>query len=331
VQRHDRHAGAGARVGLRVQPGQRIDERRPIGHVAGDLELGDEGQETLDGIEIDRLGQRGTPAECEPRPAYPLRNACASVRSECGREHRRDTGEACATVGREARNRLRRVHQGGDRAEASGIGCGDNGEQVRQEEPAPGRAQNGEPSQSIGRLNERMRQRHEILHRDPLAQGVELNRGKWNAGGTQRRQHRFEMRARAHQHGYVVRAFGERRRDVSDYGLRFVLRIAQDFERDRLPGAASRTAAAGRSRRRRARIAAHAKHARKTSFVHSTRRACDRKLRAARCCRPATRRCAPFPGLQRTIGLRRRGTDRSTASDRRRRTASAHRPAPNPP
>ena len=180
-----------------------------------------------------------------------------------------------------------------------------------------------------------MRQRHEILHRDSArrerrAQPRQTGCRRHAAPATAMSR----WGARAPDTADVVRAFRERRRDVSDHRLRFVLRIARRCSNvTALPGAAiARRGGRDEADDAAPRIAA-ACRARLGRPRSSTRRGVPAtgNCAAARCCRPAARRCAPFPALRRTIGLRRRGTDRSTASDRRRRTASARRPAPNPP
>ena len=86
VQRHDLHARADARVGLRVQPRERVDERRPVGHVAGDLVRRRRARRNRSTASRS-IGsvERRAAAEREPRAAHPRRNARAAARSRAPR------------------------------------------------------------------------------------------------------------------------------------------------------------------------------------------------------------------------------------------------------
>ena len=129
-------------------------------------------------------------------------------------------------LGRQAVDRLRRVHQRGDRAVASRVGGSGNGEEVRQHEPAPRRAQHGEPGEPIGGLHERVRQRHEIEHGLPLA---ERRRARPRRTGSPPRAApagaRRDARARGPGSRRSCAPSASAARDVSDDRPRFVLRV----------------------------------------------------------------------------------------------------------
>ena len=51
-------------------------------------------------------------------------------------------------------------------------------DQVGEREPAPGRAQHREPGEAVAGLQQRVRERQQVLHRRTLAERVELDRGE---------------------------------------------------------------------------------------------------------------------------------------------------------
>ncbi len=99
---------ASARIGRRVQRPQRVDEGGPVGHVAGDFVLGEQREEALGRVEVDRLVDRRRPAEREPRAAHARREPARPRAASAGASTLGEPGEPRAPVGGEAGDGLGR-------------------------------------------------------------------------------------------------------------------------------------------------------------------------------------------------------------------------------
>jgi hypothetical protein len=159
-----------------------------------------------------------------------------------------------------------------------------------------------------------------------LDQQILLDDGERNPLIAQHRDQRIEMRARPHEHGNVLGALRDRRAHVANDRPGLGLASAAMSIDARKPCSASHAAtdAVNATLPRQGSLCG-TEHGGEDPFVHSTRRACDRKLRRRPGSRPKARRSGAAAAPRRRAGPRRRGTDRSIASGRRRRTACAHR------
>jgi hypothetical protein len=82
--------------------------------------------------------------------------------------------------------------------------------QVGQGQPAPGRAQDGQPVQAVAAMVQGARQRDQVLHRLAFGQRLDLDRAAAPACrmAADRRRQRRKVAARAHQHGDLPRRIG---------------------------------------------------------------------------------------------------------------------------
>ncbi len=207
-------------------------------------------------------------------------------------------------------------------------------EQVREHEPAPRCAQHRERGEPIGGLQQRVREAQEVEDRLARAERVELDCREGNARCAQRRQDLVEIAARAHQdrdvlrpgrNGAVARAATTRaassravRRRPRAWAVRRRTRVRLRRGRER-DGAAPRLVALAEDAREHAVGPCHQMRLRA-----EVAREVD-ELRPGRC------RCILWRAPRGTGALPRRGTCRSTASDRRPRRACGRRPASSLP
>src|SRR5258706_3384468 len=170
------------------------------------------------------LDARGA-AEREPRALDALAQGAAQPVLHQRREDRADAVDALLAIGREVGDVAHLVE---DERAAAGVlaaaflaPAGGEGEEIGEGEAAPGRAQAREPGDAVAEVQERARQRVEVLHDLLLAELLDVEGAEAHARFLERRHDLVEVRAVADEDRLAARSLPDDSNDL----LRFLLAV----------------------------------------------------------------------------------------------------------
>ena len=231
MQRHDTDSCRGIDPVIRVERIERGDERGPVRHVGTRGMLGQEREDPLRRVKIDRFGDARGPAQREPCAAHHRRQRHPTALAQRGRNGSGESREARASFA--CKPRLQLVCAGPDDgiAQRPAVASADEREQVRERQSAPRCAQRCEPGRAIRGLHQRMRERGEIEHRLALGKPIQIDRRIRDSCSAQRRQQLREIGALAHEDRDRLRIAGQRGANAPHDRRGFERLAATDIQR----------------------------------------------------------------------------------------------------
>ncbi len=219
VDGHDLQAVIGFDVGQRIEIAKPFFKRGSIRQFTGLFVLIEITEKNLRIFQIGFIFNTGRSTQCEPRTCdlFAQRRAPSLRQGRCQRGT--NACRTLAAIGRQQGDALiimQRIPQRQPVLPPS------QRMQVGQHQPAPRRAQHREPCQSVACMRQRAGQRQQILHNRALAQRLDVDGTKAQAGRFQRGNDFTQMTAGTGQYGHLDRRIsGARSQNDAGNLLRF--------------------------------------------------------------------------------------------------------------